>query len=278
MMGGIGRKFYDGLKQQAKVRTDRHVNLTASTSTATFKTATSFPSSMTHSCFALPSCVGVCTLSAPSTSMDTTPGISGSCTCGNIRWFSTEAPSPLDFCYCRTCQKLSGAPFMAWMGVSKSALSWKIDRTEPFTYQLEYKETKTSIAQRGCCSNCSSNVSMQYNFWSDKVHVAATTIDRNSFETPKLGCHIWTKSVPSWYSIPDDGLRRRMEVGEDFQARIDAYVKERQASIADVRKRGGWWGGLMLGEGADYSAITPDNLTMSDLWDDPSKSRRTTND
>lgn len=203
--------------------------------------------------------------------------ISGSCACGNIQWTSTSAPAHLDFCYCLTCQKCAGAPFMAFTGIRRASLEWKFSRSEPFIYRSNYGDTDTSIAERMCCGSCGCNISMQYYLYPEKTHVAASSINKNDFEIPKVGCHIWTKHVPAWYSISDDGVERYHEFDQRFQGKLDEYLKTAKNRSEDLKERGGWWAGLMPGHAPDYTAIKgPDTLTMADLWEDPSKVRPAT--
>lgn len=103
----------------------------------------------------------------------------------------------------------------------------------------------------------------------------------------KVGCHIWIKHVPSWYSIPDDGIERYKEFDDDFHSKLDKYlidrVEERQ-SVSTGGKlternvnnmKGEWWAGLMPANAADYTAINgPDSTTMAELWEDPTKVRK----
>ena len=151
--------------------------------------------------------------------------ISGSCACGGIKYTSTAPPAHLDFCYCLTCQQVSGAPFMAWTGVPKSALQWKFE-AQPFVYRSTVGDTGVCVAERACCSVCGCNISLQYYLYPDKTHVAASTIFQNDFEMPKIGCHIWCRQAPRWYRIPEDGVERWTEFDDGFKARLDSYLKE----------------------------------------------------
>lgn len=164
---------------------------------------------------------------------------------------------------------------MAWMGVPRSSLEWTFNRAEPFMYRSAVGDTDISVAERACCGYCGCNISMQYLLYAEqKTHVAASTIDKNDFEQLQVGCHIWTKHVPAWHTISEDGIERHQEFDGDFQTKLDNYLKQRQCRV-EIENKGGWWAGMLPGKAPDYSTIKgPDSLTMADLWEDPSKVRR----
>lgn len=151
--------------------------------------------------------------------------MSGSCACGNITYTSTAEPQHLDYCYCLTCQQVSGAPFMAWTGIPKDSLSWNF-KAPPYIYRAPVGDGDTFISERTCCGKCGCNILLQYYLYPGKSHVAATTILRNDFEPLRVGCHIWFKHVPSWHVVPSDGIPRYDEFDEDFKAKLENYLNE----------------------------------------------------
>lgn len=164
---------------------------------------------------------------------------------------------------------------MAWTGIPKASLQWRFSRSEPFIYRSNVGDTDIAVAERTCCGSCGCNISLQYYLYPDKTHVAASTMDKNTFEALKVGCHIWTKHVPAWFAIPDDGIERFAEFDEDFQGKLDEHLKIQQSRSNTSKAKGGWWAGLMPGDAPDYTSIAgPDTLTMGELWDDPQKVRR----
>ena len=50
--------------------------------------------------------------------------LAGRCACGEVTFSSKGFPQHLDFCYCTTCQQVTGAPFGAWVGVKKETITW----------------------------------------------------------------------------------------------------------------------------------------------------------
>ena len=154
---------------------------------------------------------------------------SGSCACGGISWTSTAPPQHLDYCYCLTCQQVSGAPFMAWTGIPRSALEWTFN-SPTFTYRSTVGDTDSNVGERTCCGTCGCNIILQYYLYPEKTHVAASTMRRCDFDTPKVGCHIWCRHIPSWHELPDDGVERHDEFDEDFQSRLNEYLKTHKAT------------------------------------------------
>lgn len=58
--------------------------------------------------------------------------------------------------------------------------------------------------------------------------MAASTIVKNDFETPKVGCHIWTRHAPSWHVMPDDGVERYHEFDAVFKGKLDEYLQNQK--------------------------------------------------
>lgn len=163
---------------------------------------------------------------------------------------------------------------MAWMGVPRASLKWTFTLSEPFVYRSAVGDTDISVAERACCGSCGCNISSQYYLYPEKTHIAASTVTRNDFEPLKVGCHIWTKHLPTWHTIAEDGIERFPEFDADFEAKLNQYLKSEQCKAGERKKSGGWWAGMLPGGAPDYSTIKgPDTLTMADLWEDPSKVR-----
>ena len=144
--------------------------------------------------------------------------LAGSCACGASTYtFShTTPPQHLDFCYCTMCQRSAGAPFMAWMGVSRAGLTL----SGPIvTFRL------SSVAERTFCSTCGGNLTLQYDCYPEKTHLAAATVRETEWELPSVGVHIFVASCPRWYEIPEDGVVRYDGFGDEFEGRFPVVVK-----------------------------------------------------
>ena len=134
--------------------------------------------------------------------------LSGRCACGGATWKSTSTPQHLDFCYCTQCQQVTGAPFGAWTGIKRDAITWD----GPIA---KYKIS--DIATRALCVQCGGTLSIQYDLYPDKTHVAAGTIVTGAELVPKAGAHIFVKSKPVWFSLPDDGVVKWEEFDDEFE-------------------------------------------------------------
>ena len=57
---------------------------------------------------------------------------------------------------------------------------------------------------------------MQYDCYPEKTHIAAGLVTQGSELIPKVCTHIFVRSKPTWYNIPEDGVPRYEEFDEDF--------------------------------------------------------------
>ncbi|MFD4857760.1 GFA family protein [Streptomyces atratus] len=56
---------------------------------------------------------------------DPTPEVfTGGCLCGQIRFETTGEPYDPHLCSCPHCTRLSGGPFMGWVGFHRTAFTW----------------------------------------------------------------------------------------------------------------------------------------------------------
>lgn len=145
----------------------------------------------------------------------TSPALTGTCACGLTTYTSTTPPLHLDYCYCLTCQRTSGAPFLPFIGLPISSLTWS--GASPSSWRPKLDDGKTSIATRYFCGACGSSLSMQYDCYPDKVHVAAGTVVEGREKLPATATHIFVKRKPGWYRIPEDGGGRWEEFDPAFE-------------------------------------------------------------
>ena len=143
--------------------------------------------------------------------------IEGSCACGKIKYTGSQMPTSMTNCHCRQCQKLAGAPYLTWMAVERSSLTWSAPPT-----QLKFSE----IAERTFCTGCGSSMTMQYYLQPDRLSIAAGTIDRTIAALPQPEEHIFLAEKASWFKIPDDGLARFEEFDPPFQRKLESWKKE----------------------------------------------------
>jgi hypothetical protein len=111
---------------------------------------------------------------------------------------------------------------MAFMGVTREGLSF----SGPIrTISL------SAIADRIICSECGSNFGMQYACYPHKTHLAVATVRHKEWEFPPVGVHIFVRSCPAWYSIPDDGIQRYDEFDPEFERKFPEVVNALRKAV-----------------------------------------------
>jgi hypothetical protein len=143
---------------------------------------------------------------------DSNSSISGSCVCGSVRWESAYPPSRASFCYCRTCSKISGGAFIAFMDLPASSVAFlPSNSSQSSTFKLM---AVSKSAERGFCSACGSTLTMRYFATPETLYLTMASADEKS---PKFGAkdmeslskkHIYVRDKVGWYTLPDDGLPR----------------------------------------------------------------------
>ena len=128
----------------------------------------------------------------------------GGCLCGAVRFRADGAPTYVNFCHCRMCQKASGAPMMAWATFARDKVVFP---------KMQPRIRKSSAkAERGFCGECGSALIWQ--------RPGATTLDLAvaSFDDPDAltpSEHIWTESRARWLKLTDQLPRYRHQHGSD---------------------------------------------------------------
>ena len=110
----------------------------------------------------------------------------GGCLCGSIRY---TADGPYDMscvCYCRMCQKASGAPFMAFVRFPTAHIRWS---SPPAVF------TSSPGVERAFCRDCGSALTYR------RIESAATSLTINTLDDPESvrpAQRFCTDSEPSW--------------------------------------------------------------------------------
>jgi hypothetical protein len=124
----------------------------------------------------------------------------GSCQCGGVRFEVPDEFEARSFCHCTTCKKLSGGVGTANGRVASDQVRILQGEELLRTYQPEEGSAKTF------CSVCGSNLFGGGWPESDQASVRLSAIDDPLPGRPRK--HIFTRSVASWETLPDDGLER----------------------------------------------------------------------
>lgn len=146
----------------------------------------------------------------------------GSCHCGLVEYSATSPPQNLICCYCITCRRLSGSPFIAWADVPSS--SFHISSNSG-----NLKPLSSDVAKRTICRECGSSIMMEYFFDMDTVSVAAGTIDDRRMQSGvvmKVTEHIFVEQKPGWYEIPEDGVKQCDTFPDGFEGKFAAWKAE----------------------------------------------------
>ena len=123
--------------------------------------------------------------------------ITGGCLCGLVRYEISAAPVACINCHCRTCQKATGAAYLALMFVPSSDL----------TISGNYKEYPTiaasgNIIYRAFCPECGTALFGRNSAFTKLRPVAAATLDDPAIFKPQKD--MWIVDAQPWdFMNPD---------------------------------------------------------------------------
>ena len=132
-----------------------------------------------------------------------TDSFEGGCLCGALRYAASGAPIDVGYCHCRTCQRSSGAPTLAWASFRSDALAYT--RGSPASYRSSPR------AVREFCAQCGTQIVFREDE-SSTVDLNIGSLDRPAALTPQY--HIWTASRIPWFDTAD-ALPRYPDAGPD---------------------------------------------------------------
>jgi len=135
----------------------------------------------------------------------------GRCACGSVIFEITQQSLGTGYCHCRTCQRSSGAPVVAWAAFPTDAV--KFTRDKPKFYRLSL------IAEKGMCVKCGTPVVVWRGLKPQPVDFIV--ISTMSLDNPEDYAPSWHQGVESqltWFQIHDDLPRTRCEESPTLQA------------------------------------------------------------
>ena len=94
----------------------------------------------------------------------------GGCQCGRIRYRAEGPRDRSSVCYCRMCQKASGAPFMAFVRFPVQQVHWS---KSPAVF------ASSNVVERGFCSDCGTPLSYR------QVNGPYVSLTINSLDNPE---------------------------------------------------------------------------------------------
>ena len=118
----------------------------------------------------------------------------GGCHCGAIRYRIEEPAKFSSLCHCRSCQRSSGTPVSAFVGV----------------FEVQSEETKGCRAiylsspgvRRGFCQICGTSLTFAGENWPGEIHIYTATLDDPEAFAPKV--HTMMDDNITWFHTADD--------------------------------------------------------------------------
>lgn len=126
-------------------------------------------------------------------------GLTGGCACGSVRYRLESAPFDAGWCHCRTCQRNSGAPAMAFASVPAGHLVFTAGRDKVKSF------ASSSFGHRIFCGECGTPIAMEESEAPRTTDFSIATLDEPDAVPP--GFHIFWSSRIGWFD-PGDGLPR----------------------------------------------------------------------
>lgn len=126
-------------------------------------------------------------------------GATGGCACGAVRYRLASAPYDAGWCHCRVCQRVSGAPALAFATVPLA--DWVVTAGAEHVGRFR----STSFGVRQFCARCGSPLTIHVDHQPGEIDVAVVGLDDPAAVPP--GFHIFTADAVPWAAI-DDGLPR----------------------------------------------------------------------
>lgn len=123
----------------------------------------------------------------------TLQGAEGGCLCGRIRFRLDGHVTESAYCHCRTCQKQSGAPVVAWFAMAPSAFRY-ISGT-PKTFRA------SGVATREFCGDCGTYLLFREDDPTATLGLNTATLDNPALVPPTF--HIWHASRIPWFETSD---------------------------------------------------------------------------
>jgi len=124
--------------------------------------------------------------------MDKNSILSGSCSCGEVRYKLRNLPLFVHACHCTDCQKKSGSAFGITIIILESNLIF--DQGKPVS------EPTTARRMSFFCESCSDVI------YRTSANHPATALLRsrtlNDLRDIEINAHIWTKEKHTWLELP----------------------------------------------------------------------------
>lgn len=134
--------------------------------------------------------------------------VTGGCFCRLLRYEAAAEPFHETNCHCSICRRTTGAPFVAWFSVAKSAFRWTSG--EPTYFHSSARGT------RSFCPRCGTQITFEGADVPHEIDVTTCSLDDPEQMPPKD--HTRTSSKLSWVKLAD-------QLPEYLESRQEALMK-----------------------------------------------------
>lgn len=126
---------------------------------------------------------------------ETSKTYTGQCQCGHIQYSLTWKPQAPHLCYCHMCQRMAGAPVVAWVSLPLNSLKYTSE-ARPKMYRSCEK------TQKAFCSECGSYLFV-VDDGEDSVCMITNCLDQKNEKEFSPEFESYKESAPPWLNIPD---------------------------------------------------------------------------
>lgn len=119
--------------------------------------------------------------------------LDGGCLCGAIRYRLDGEIEESAYCHCRTCQRQSGAPVVAWFAIAPGAFAYAKGKPKGFR--------ASDRATREFCGDCGTYLLFREDDATASLGINTTTLDDPAQVPPTF--HIWHESHVAWFETAD---------------------------------------------------------------------------
>lgn len=131
----------------------------------------------------------------------------GGCLCGAVRYTVIGRPLNSGICHCRTCQRISSAPRLPFIGVRSEDFGFT--KGAPATYR------SSPGVSRSFCGLCGSPLTYRCDDAPGELDVMTVSLDDPGAFPPAF--HVWADEAVGWDSLAGDlpsHARRRNETDQ----------------------------------------------------------------
>ena len=120
--------------------------------------------------------------------------LTGGCYCGAVRYEAQGPATECTMCHCRDCQRVSGAPALAWFTVPTSRLR--------YTQGAPVEFSSSERVWRGFCGQCGTTLTWRHEDIPDLIDVTTCSLDDPELTPPRD--HTFASSQVRWLHLCDE--------------------------------------------------------------------------